>query len=173
MNPQILLPQERITRTILLIRGTKVILDSDLAALYGVPTKALNQAVKRNPERFPADFAFRLTKEETQEVVTNCDHLAQLKFSHVEPLAFSEHGVVAAAFSLNSPMAIQVSTAVVRAFVQLRQLAESHQELARKVKELEKRFDSQFHAVFQAIQGLMEDSHSHGPSATIRTRPRE
>lgn len=163
-TPQILLPTERITNTIFLIRGGKVIVDADLAALYGVPTKALNQAIKRNQDRFPEDFAFRLTPEEGLGLVTNCDRFANLKHSSVPPLAFTEHGAIAAAFVLNSPMAVQVSVQVVRAFVQLRQMAESHKDLARKIAELERRTDSQFQAVFEAIRGLMEDSHTHSPA---------
>lgn len=91
------IPAERITRAILLIRGQKVILDSDRAGLYGVQTKALNQAIRRNADRFPADFVFRLTSNEKPEVVTNCDHLSHLKFSPVLPRAFTEHGAIMAA----------------------------------------------------------------------------
>lgn len=170
-STQVLLPVERITQAIFLIRGGKVILDSDLANLYGVQTKVLNQAIKRNQDRFPSDFAFRLSMEETSELVTNCDRFAKLKHSSVQPLALTEHGVIAAAFVLNSPMAVQVSLQVVRAFVQLRQMVEGHQELARKIAELERRTDTQFQAVFDAIRGLMEDSHTHGPSTiTVHRR---
>jgi hypothetical protein len=108
-----IIPMERIERTILLIRGEKVILDADLAALYGVPTKALNQAVKRNRGRFPADFMFRLGRREKSEVVTNCDHLQGLKFSSGLPNAFTEHGAIMAA-SLSTRTGREVSVAVVR-----------------------------------------------------------
>jgi hypothetical protein len=108
---------ERIERSILLIRGVKVILDADLAQLYGVSTKAFNQAVKRNRDRFPDDFTFRLTKEEKGEVVTNCDHLQRLRFSSVLPVAFTEHGAIMAATVLNSDRAIKLSVFVVRAFL--------------------------------------------------------
>lgn len=172
-STQILLPVERITQTICLIRGGKVILDADLASLYGVPTKRLNEQIKRNQDRFPVDFAFRLTPEETTELVANCDRFANLKHSSVPPLAFTEHGAIAAAFVLNSPMAVQVSVQVVRAFVQLRHLAEGHQELARRIADLEQRTDSQFRAVFEAIRGLMEDSHSHAPAASISIQKRQ
>jgi len=97
MNPKdknLLISHEVVAERILLIRGIKVMLDADLAELYGVPTKALNQAVRRNLARFPADFMFKLTKTEKQEVVTNCDHLAKLKYSPTEPYAFSEHGAL-------------------------------------------------------------------------------
>lgn len=89
-----LVPRERIEQAILVIRGQRVMVDSDLAKLYGVSTKALNQAVKRNADRFPNDFMFRLTQKEKAEVVTNCDHLSKLKFSPTMPFAFTEHGAV-------------------------------------------------------------------------------
>lgn len=89
--------EERITRSILVIRGHKVMIDANHAALYGVPTKALNQAIKRNKDRFPDDFIFLLTKKEKTEVVTNCDHIARLKFARTLPWAFTEHGAIMAA----------------------------------------------------------------------------
>jgi hypothetical protein len=89
-----LIPLERIERTILHIRGQKVMLDTDLAKLYGIPAKALKQTVKRNPDRLPSDFLFELSQEETDEVVTNCDHLSKLKFSYTLPYAFTEHGAL-------------------------------------------------------------------------------
>ena len=110
----------QIQQRILLVRGQKVIIDADIAEAYGVTTKALNQAIRRNADRFPSDFMFRLTKEEKQEVVTNCDHLQKLKFSSVNPRAFTEHGAIMAASVLNSNRAIEISVFVVRAFVQLR-----------------------------------------------------
>ena len=102
-------PVERIENRILIIRGQKVMIDADLAELYGVPTKALNQAVKRNSERFPADFMYQLSAEEKAEVVTNCDHLARLKFSRSLPFAFTEHGAIQAANVLGSPRKIMGS----------------------------------------------------------------
>ncbi len=108
------IPPERIGRRILLIRGQRVMLDADLAELYRVPTKALNQAVKRNPARFPSDFMFRLTRREKQEVVTNCDHLRNLKFSPVLPSAFTEHGALMLASVLNSRRAVEVSVSFPR-----------------------------------------------------------
>lgn len=151
----LLIPAERIERSILLIRGQKVMLDSDLAELYGVPTKALNQAVKRNSERFPSDFMFRLNVAEKRDVVTNCDHLTRLKYSPALPNAFTEHGVVMLANVLNSKRAIQASVQVVRAFIRLRQVLASHAELAGKLDALEKKYDSQFKNVFEAIRRLM------------------
>ena len=94
MRPYLILPLERVERTIFVLRGQKVILDADLAKLYGVTTKRLNEQVKRNRERFPEDFMFQLTPEERSEVVANCDHFSKLKFSPVLPYAFTEHGAI-------------------------------------------------------------------------------
>ena len=144
-----------VERIILAIRGQRVILDADLAALYGVTTKSLNQAVKRNAERFPEDFAFQLTEAERAEVVTNCDHLARLKFSPVLPRAFTEHGAIMAANVLNSPRAVQMSVEVVRAFVRLRRAVADYKELTGRIDALEAKYDKQFGMVFQAIRQLM------------------
>lgn len=160
MKPQtvtssLAIPAERIEARILLIRGQRVMLDADLAELYAVPTKALNQAVKRNRDRFPPDFMFRLTRGEKREVVTNCDHLERLKFSPVLPHVFTEHGALMLASVLNSSRAIEVSVFVVRAFVKLREMLASHRDLARRLEEMEKRYDAQFRVVFDAIRELM------------------
>ena len=118
----LMVARDSIARNILLIRGHKVMLDSDLAKLYGVETKVLNQATKRNRERFPSDFMFQLTSEEKKEVVTNCDHLAKLKFSSTLPYAFTEHGALMLGNVLRSDQAIEVSLLIVRTFVQLREM---------------------------------------------------
>lgn len=146
---------ERIERRILFIRGQRVMLDADLAELYAVPTKALNQAVKRNRDRFPPDFMFRLTRGEKQEVVTNCDHLERLKFSPVLPHVFTEHGALMLASVLSSPRAIEVSIFVVRAFVRMREVFASHADLARKITELENKYDARFKIVFDVLRKLM------------------
>jgi hypothetical protein len=145
---------ERIERTILHIHGQKVMLDADLAKLYGIPTKALKQAVKRNPDRFPSDFMFELSQEVKDEVVTNCDHLARLKFSHTLPYAFTKHGAVMLANDLNSPRAVEVSVQIVRTFVRLREMLVSHKDLALKLVEMEQKDDRQFQSVFVAIRQL-------------------
>ena len=146
---------ERVENAILLIRGEKVILDSDLAKLYGVTTKRLNEQVKRNHERFPEDFMFKLSQGEKAEVVANCDHLEKLKFSPGLPFAFTEHGAIMAANVLNSKMAVQASVQVVRAFIKLRQMLASNAELASKLNELELKYDAKFKVVFDAIRMLM------------------
>lgn len=150
-----MVPLERIEARILVIRGKKVMIDADLAELYAVPTKALNQAVKRNAERFPEDFMFRLTAVEKQEVVTNCDHLTRLKFSSALPFAFTEHGAIQAANVLASPQAVEMSVYVVRAFVRLRELIASNTELAQRLDELERRVEQKLHTHDQAIAGLI------------------
>jgi len=153
-----LVPTEVIVTKILFLRGEKVLLDRDLAELYGVETRVLNQAVKRNERRFPPDFMFRLTEEEKHELVTNCDRFKKLKHSTVLPHAFSEQGVAMLSSVLNSDRAIEVNIAIMRAFVQLRKMIASNKKLARKLKELEARVgehDEQIQVIFEAIHQLM------------------
>jgi len=133
-----IIPLDRVQSHILLIRGQKVIIDSDLAELYGVPTKRLNEQVKRNCGRFPQDFMFQLSNAEKSKVVAICDHLEKLKYSRSTPYAFTEHGALMAATVLKTDRAAQVSVYVVRAFVQLRRLLESNKELAGKLQDIEK-----------------------------------
>ena len=161
--------QPRVEARIQIIRSAKVILDADLAELYGVSTKALNQAVKRNIARFPSDFRFQLVADEKAEVVTNCDHLEKLKFSRVLPHAFTEHGAIQAANVLASPQAIEMDIYVVRAFVRLREMAATHADLSRRVDELENKAEAlamrhddfsrttnvQLRQVFDALRALM------------------
>ena len=153
-----LVPAEQIENKILLIRGQKVMLDADLASLYGVPTKALNQAVRRNADRFPSDFMFQLTGDEKKQVVANCDHLRKLRFSPVRPLAFTEHGAMMLASVLNSRRAVETSVFVVRAFVRLRQVLVTHRELSRTLADLERRVkghDEKIQSLVEAIRQLM------------------
>jgi len=152
-----LVSEEVIERKIFMIRGHKVILDRDLAKLYGVPTKVLNQAVKRNIRRFPEDFMFQLTETEKEEVVTICDHLESLKFSPQLPYAFTEQGVAMLSSVLNSERAIQVNIAIMRAFVKLKQILSMNKELAHKLAELERKIgkhDVDIQAIFEAIRRL-------------------
>jgi len=147
------LPTERIENAILFIRGEKVILDRDLAALYGVETRALNQAVTRNHERFPDDFMFELTREEIigiSQIVTS----STVKFSK-KVTAFTEQGVAMLSGVLRSKRAVLVNVAIMRTFVKLRRMLASNAELARELKELESRYDRQFKIVFDAIRQLM------------------
>jgi hypothetical protein len=150
---------DRVQQRILLLRGQRVIIDADLAELYQVTTKALNQQVKRNPLRFPEDFVLRLTAAEKDEVVTNCDHLRNLKYSPQFPYAFTEHGAIMAANVLSSDRAIAAGVYVVRAFVKLRELLSTHQQLAEKLAELERKLqdhDGQILGIMDAIRDLME-----------------
>lgn len=154
-----LVPTQRLDQIILVIRDQNVILDADLAVLYGVSTRALNQAVKRNKERFPEDFMFRLTRGEKEEVVTECDHLKRLKFSPTLPYAFTEHGALMVASVLNSPIAVQVSIRIVRVFIRLREALVSHKSLRRRLKALGKKYDvhdAQIKEIFAAFRALME-----------------
>ena len=165
-------PIEVIEKKIILIRGQKVMLDADLAEIYGVPTKALNQAVKRNIERFPEDFMFQLTEQEKKEVVTNCDHLRRLRFSPKMPYAFTEHGAIMLATVLNSPIAVEASIQVVRVFVSLRKMLASNAELSRKLAALEKKYDYQFKIVFDAIRQLMATPEPREKKIGFRVRER-
>lgn len=158
-----LVPLERIEKRILVFRGHKVMLDVDLASLYGVTTKRLNEQVKRNRDRFPEDFMFRLTAEEKTEVVAKCDHLQRLKFSPTLPYAFTEHGALMLASVLNSPTAIHASIQIVRVFIRLREALASDKSLRRRLEALEKKYDSQFKVVFDAIRKLMEPTEPPKP----------
>ncbi len=159
-NAELPVPVERIERAIFVLRGVRIMLDTDLADLYRVPTKRLNEQVKRNADRFPADFMFQLTDDEKQKVVTSCEHLRKLRFSPTLPHAFTEHGAVMLASVLNSPTAVQASLQVVRTFVRLRQLLASHAELARRVEAMEKKYDRRFRVVFEAVKQLMAPERS-------------
>jgi len=153
-----LVPIEVISSHILILHGERIMLDADLAELYGVETKRLNEQVRRNRERFPEDFMFQLTAEEKAQVVANCDHLSRLKFSPTLPYAFTEHGAIMAASVLNTPRAVEVSVYVVRAFVKLRELLATNKGLAVKLAELERKLeghDTSIHQLVGAIRQLM------------------
>ena len=151
-------PVERIELAILVIRGQKVILDSDLAKLYGVTTARLNEQVKRNQDRFPEDFVFRLTAEEYKNLMSQfATSSSKWGGRRKLPLAFTEHGTIMAANVLNSAVAVAASIQVVRAFVRLREIMGTHKELARKLEELERKLgghDKKFQVVFEAIREL-------------------
>ena len=150
-----LAPTEVIERRIYPIRRQKVMLDSDLAELYGVPTKVFNQAVIRNKERFPEDFMFQLSSEEWSDLrsqtVTSKPHGGR----RYRPRAFTEQGVAMLSSVLRSKRAIQVNIAIMRTFVTLRQMLATHKDLARKLAQLEGKYDRKFRAVFDAIRQLM------------------
>jgi hypothetical protein len=151
-----LVPEEIIESKILFIRGKKVMLDRDLAVLYGVETKALKQAVKRNPKRFPDDFMFELTQEElnnwrSQFVTSKADKMG-LRYP---PYAFTENGVAMLSSILNSERAMMVNIQIMRTFTRLREIIASHKDLARRLNDLEKKYDGQFKIVFDALRALM------------------
>ena len=139
------------------IRGQKVMLDFDLAEMYEVENRALKQAVKRNPDRFPNDFLFQLTKIEWQELITICDNLPEgIKFSPATPFSFTEQGVSMLSSVLKSKKALQVNIAIMRAFVFMRQYALTHKDLTEKLLELENKYDKQFKDVYDAINFLLQ-----------------
>lgn len=150
-----LMPMELIERKILLIRGHKVMLDRDLADIYDIETRVLNQAVDRNPKRFPPDFMITLNKIEAAALVSQgvIPHIKYLG-GHL-PNAFTEQGVAMLSSVLNSDRAIEVNILIMRAFVRLRSLLATHKDLARKLDALEKKYDAQFRSVFDAIKALM------------------
>ncbi len=155
VNNKSLIPVDRIEKAILLIRGQKVILDADLAALYGVETKMLVRAVKRNINRFPTDFMFQLSKEEFDNLRFHFGTSSVWGGRRYPPYAFTEQGVAMLSSVLHSQRAVQVNIEIMRAFIRLRQMLASHVELARKLDALEKKYDAQFKQVFEAIRQLM------------------
>ena len=156
------IPLERIEGLIYLIRDQKVMLDRDLAALYGVETRVLNQAVRRNGERFPDDFKFVLARSEIMRISQSVTS-SGLKFSK-SVSAFTEQGVAMLSSVLHSPRSIQVNVEIMRAFVQLRRMLASNAELARRLGELEKKYDRKFKVVFDAIHELMDQGRPLKPA---------
>ncbi len=154
-------PIERVKTRILYIRGHRVMVDTDLAEVYGVPTKALNQAIKRNAERFPEDFMFQLTREEADIPRSQTVTLKTVRGQHRKylPYVFTEHGAIMAASVLNSSRAIEASVYVVRAFVRMREAMSSDRELSRRLDVLEKKYaahDVRIRGIFDAIRSLMQ-----------------
>jgi len=147
---------ERIESLILVLRGRKVIIDADLARLYGVPTKRLNEQVRRNRDRFPEDFAFAVTVEEKDELVANCDQFRNLKHSYVLPTAFTEFGATMAANVLNSDEAVRTSVFIVRAFVRMREMLSAGVDIGQKLSEIEHRLDSHDDSIRDIINAIRE-----------------
>jgi phage regulator Rha-like protein len=155
-----LVPIEVIESKIYMVRGRKIMLDRDLAKLYGVKTKVLNQAVKRNKARFPEDFMFQLTKEEAEEILlfSSRSQLVTLKRGQnikYLPYAFTEQGVAMLSSVLNSERAIQVNIQIMRTFAKLRQILATHEELRRKIEDMERKYDQRFKVIFDAIKALV------------------
>lgn len=154
----LIIPDEIVINKILLLRDKKVMIDKDIAELYGISTKRLNEQVKRNNKRFPQDFMFQLTQEEKDEVVANCDHLKTLKYSPNLPFAFTEHGAVMLASVLNSNRAIEVNIQIVRIFSRMREMLLTHKDILLKVEQLEKKatgHDEDIKLIFEALKKLL------------------
>lgn len=150
-----LISTELITSKIFVVRGKKVMLDRDLAQLYEVTTKRLNEQVKRNMKRFPEDFMLQLTSGEKAELVAICDRFNSMKHSTVLPYAFTEQGIAMLSGVLNSDRAIMVNIQIMRAFTQLRRMLLTNRDLRRKIEEIERKYDKQFLVVFEAIKKLL------------------
>jgi hypothetical protein len=172
---------ETIARLVHAVRGERVLFDTDLASLYGVSTKALNQAVKRNLARFPADFMFRVTAEEwailRSQIVTSRSSSTAMRSQIVTaskrnvgtpPYAFTEQGVAMLSSVLRSPRAVEVNIAIMRTFVELRRLMDSNRQLARKIEAMEKKYDEQFGVVFDAIKRLIAEDDARRTSPKRR-----
>jgi len=153
-----MVPMERIVSKIYVIRETRVMLDQDLAELYGVKTKVLKQAVRRNNTRFPEDFMFELTEDENRALRSQNVTLKRGQHSKYLPFVFTEQGVAMLSSVLNSDRAIQVNILIMRAFTRLRQMLSTHEELKRKIEAMERKYDRQFRVVFEAIKQLMEEA---------------
>jgi DNA replication protein DnaD len=169
-NTVALIPDEIIMNKVLMIRGQKVMIDRDLAELYGIPTKRLNEQVKRNLKRFPPDFMFQLTEEEKNEVVANCDHLQDLKYSSFLPFAFTEHGAVMLASVLNSDKAIDVNIQIVRVFIRIRQMLIDNTELRFEIEKIKKKLDNHdknIEVVFQYLDELIDKKENEKPRKKI------
>jgi len=154
-----LIPQEIIEQRIFLIRNQKVMIDRDLAELYGVETKHLNRQVKRNMQRFPKEFMFQLTPDERNQLVTTCHRFKTMKHASSSPYAFTEHGVAMLASVLKSERAVKISINIIKAFVKLREILSTHKELSTKFNQLERKIekhDEEIHMIFEAIRQLME-----------------
>jgi hypothetical protein len=150
---------ESVPVPILHLRGLPVLIDADLARLYGVPTKRLNEQVRRNQDRFPADFLFELTPQEKAEVVANCDHLQTLKFSKALPHAFTEHGALMAANVLNSPEAVKMSVFIIRAFIKQREALSANATILKRLAEIDKTLllhDSALRDLYQKLLPLLQ-----------------
>jgi len=156
---EIIIPDEVIMNKIIMIRGQKVMISNDLAELYGVTTKRLNEQVKRNIKRFPKHFMFQLTEQEKEKVVAICDHLLNLKYSPYLPYVFTEHGTVMLANILNSERAIQASIRIVEIYIKLREHMLTNNDLLLKMEQLEKRMgkqDEKIALVFECLKKLID-----------------
>ncbi len=169
-NKESLVPNELIASRILLIRGQKVMIDADIAQLYGVDTKRLNEQVKRNKSRFPENFMFELTNAEKADVVANCDHLENLKFSPVLPKVFTEHGIMMVANVLTSERAIQVSIQIIEVFIKMREMLTDNLSLKLDIEEIKKKLSNHsknIELVFNYLDELIDKKENEKPRKQI------
>ncbi len=169
---ELIRPKEIISQ-IYFIRGVKVMLDFHLASLYEVENRALKQQVSRNKSRFSDDFMFKLSKNEWQELITNCDNLGNRKFSPTTPLAFTEQGVAMLSGILRSEKAIKVNIAIMRAFVKMRELIDENKDLRKKLDEMESKYDQQFQVVFEAIRQLIQKKNEPRKPVGYKLKPKK
>jgi len=169
----LIVPDEIVMSKILLVRGKKVMIDRDLAELYGVSTKRLNEQVKRNLKRFPEDFMFQLTEEEKEEVVAFCDHLKGLKYSSFLPYVFTEYGAVMLASVLNSERAIEVNIQIVRIFTQMREILLTHKDILLKLEQVERKVfghDQDIQLIFEYLKQLLNPPQEPRPRIGFRRK---
>ncbi len=152
-----LIPVEYIEKRIFYLRSEKVMIDRHLDEMYGVSTRILNQAVKRNIKRFPHEFMFQLSREERNEVITICDNLNPLKYAKIMPFAFTEHCLAMLSSVLNSDRAIQVNIELIKAFIRLRKMMSTQRNLQKKIDAMENKYDKQFRVIFEAIKQLLKE----------------
>jgi hypothetical protein len=158
MENTILVPVEELAQQIFILRGKKVMFDFSLAQLYDMETRVLKQQVRRNSDRFPEDFLFELTRDEWEEVITNCDNLSiNNRYKPFPPFAFTEQGVAMLSSVLRSQRAIMVNIAIMRAFVRLRQLIDANRDLVKRIDSMEEKYDQKFKLVFEAIKELIRE----------------
>jgi hypothetical protein len=165
-----ILKESNLASLIYLIRGEKVMLDTDLAKLYDLETRVLKQAVRRNLDRFPKDFMFELTGEEIDHMVSQGVIPSKQIFGGAKPFAFTEQGITMLSSVLNSRIAIQVNIAILRTFVKLRQLLIGHKDLAEKIERMEQKYDEQFRIIFSAIQQMLQEESKPRPKIGFKQK---
>lgn len=165
-----ILKESNLASLIYLIRGEKVMLDTDLAKLYDLETRVLKQAVRRNLDRFPKDFMFELTGEEIDHMVSQGVIPSKQIFGGAKPFAFTEQGITMLSSVLNSRIAIQVNIAILRTFVKLRQLLIGHKDLAEKIERMEQKYDEQFRIIFSALQQMLQEESKPRPKIGFKQK---
>jgi flagellar capping protein FliD len=165
-----ILREKTIASFIYVIRGEKVMLDTDLAKLYNVETRVLKQAVRRNIKRFPSDFMFELSDKEMDNLVSQNVIPSKKVFGGAKPFAFTEQGIAMLSSILNSDIAVQVNIAILRTFVKIRQLLEGHKDLVDKIDKLEQKYDEQFRIIFTALQQMLKEENEPRPKVGFKLK---